>query len=51
MAMIVRDEDGLTCPIFKDGVSGRRQRGGGWETNSFGTLMDGPTLSKCWPEA
>ena len=51
MAMIVRDEGGLICPMFNDWVEGRRQEVGGWEANPLGTLMDGTALSKCWLEA
>jgi peptide/nickel transport system substrate-binding protein len=51
MAMIVRDEGGLICPMFNDWVEGRRQEVGGWEANPLGTLMDGTALAKCWLEA
>jgi len=51
MAMLVRDEGGLICPMFNDWVEGRRQEVGGWEENPLGTLMDGTALAKCWLES
>jgi peptide/nickel transport system substrate-binding protein len=51
LALIVRDNGGLICPMFNDWVEGRRKEVGGWIANPAGSLMDGKALSMCWLNA
>ena len=48
MAMILRDEGGLICPMFNDFVEGIRDEVQGWETNNVWEVMNGLAPHKCW---
>lgn len=48
MAMMIRDEGGLICPMFNDWVEARRNEVGGWTPDPNGELMNGRALWKCW---
>ena len=48
MAMLVRDEGGLICPMFNEFVEARRGEVGGWFVDPNHELMNGRALAKCW---
>lgn len=48
MAMIVRDEGGLICPMFNDLIDAVSDRVQGFTTGRTHELMDGYALARCW---
>lgn len=48
MALILRDDGGLICPMFNDFVDGVRDSVQGWEQNGVFELMNGLVPAKCW---
>ncbi len=51
MAMLVRDEGGVICPMFNEFVEARRAEVGGWFVDPTHELMNGRALAKCWLNA
>jgi peptide/nickel transport system substrate-binding protein len=48
MAMMVRDEGGLICPMFNDFIEGVRNEIAGWEADGVWEVMNGLAPHKCW---
>jgi peptide/nickel transport system substrate-binding protein len=51
MAIIVRDEGGLICPMFNDLIDATSDKVKGYEHGKTHELSDGYALAKCWLEA
>jgi peptide/nickel transport system substrate-binding protein len=51
MAMIVRDEGGLICPMFNQYIDAVSDKVGGYGGAVNHELMDGYALAKCWLKA
>ncbi|MCB1340391.1 MAG: peptide ABC transporter substrate-binding protein, partial [Pseudooceanicola sp.] len=48
MAMLLRDEGGLICPMFNDYVDGLSEKVQGWEADGTGELMGGRASQVVW---
>ena len=51
MAMIVRDEGGLICPMFNQYIDALSDKVAGFVPGANHELSDGNALAKCWLEA
>lgn len=51
MALMVRDEGGLICPMFNDLIDAVSDKVGGYQTGKTHELSDGYALAKCWLNA
>jgi peptide/nickel transport system substrate-binding protein len=51
MAMILREEGGLICPMFNDSIEGISTNIGGWITDPNLNIMNAMAGIKCWLKA